>query len=116
MITVRAFIAVAAASLIAASMVHFELLLDGYRHQEAGTSEAVIAAVMLVGLALTWGPPAWRRRAALGALGFGLLGALVGLFTIAIGVGPQTAPDMVYHAALLALLATGLVVALRTTR
>jgi hypothetical protein len=38
---------------------------------------------------------------------------VVGLLTIAVGVGPRTAPDLVFHAAILAVLAWGLVVAAR---
>jgi hypothetical protein len=40
----------------------------------------------------------------------GPLGTLVGAFTIAFGVEPRTVPDLVYHAAILALV-WGLVVA-----
>ena len=46
-------------------------------------------------------------------LAVALLGTLVGLFTIAIGIGPQTVPDVAYHLVLLAALAAGLVVAVR---
>jgi len=47
----------------------------------------------------------------LAAQGFALLGTLVGLFTIIIGVGPRTVPDVVYHIAVLIVLAAGLRVA-----
>jgi len=42
-----------------------------------------------------------------------LLGTLVGLATIAIGVGPRTAPDIAYHVAIAAILVWGLAVARR---
>jgi hypothetical protein len=45
--------------------------------------------------------------------GFALLGTLVGILTIAIGVGPRTAPDVIYHAGIVAVLAYGIVVARR---
>jgi len=42
-----------------------------------------------------------------------LLGTLVGIFTIAIGVGPRTVPDIVYHVTIVIVLVSGLVVAAR---
>ena len=42
-----------------------------------------------------------------------LAGTLVGAFTIAIGVGPRTIPDVIYHAFILIVLAAGLVVMAR---
>jgi hypothetical protein len=45
--------------------------------------------------------------------GFALLGTLAGLFTIAIGVGPRTVPDLVYHATILAVLIWDLIVTAR---
>lgn len=113
MTAVRALIGATAGSLLIASLIHFGLLVEGYRHQQAATAEGVIAIVMLLGLALTWSPSPWSHRAAVGAFGFGFLGTLVGIFTIVIGVGPQTAPDVVYHVILLAALIAGLLVAVR---
>jgi hypothetical protein len=49
----------------------------------------------------------------LAAQGFALLGTLVGAFTIAIGVGPRTVPDIVYHVVLLIVLGWGLTVTVR---
>jgi hypothetical protein len=46
--------------------------------------------------------------------GFALLGTLVGAFTIAIGIGPRTGPDIVYHVGLLIVLGWGLAVTART--
>lgn len=43
------------------------------------------------------------------ALAFAFLGTLVGAFTIAVGIGPQTRADFVLHALLLLGLALGLV-------
>ncbi|MFZ0014129.1 MAG: hypothetical protein WAL25_08440 [Acidimicrobiia bacterium] len=114
--TVRLIIVIAAVSLLVASMIHLEVLTTGHRHQQAGTAEAVIGAVMLVGLGLTWLPG--RRPLSIGllTLWFGLLGTLVGVFTIIIGVGPQTTADIVYHLLLIALLATGVAVARKGRR
>jgi DNA-binding NarL/FixJ family response regulator len=49
-------------------------------------------------------------RTGVGAQAFAILGVLVGLFTIAVGVGPRTAADIGYHLAILAVLVVGLVI------
>jgi hypothetical protein len=111
--TIRAFLLFEAAAFVAAALVHFGLLLEGYDHQKAGRAESVIAVVLVAGFALTWSRPPWARRAAIGAHAFAVLGVLVGLFTIAVGVGPRTAPDIAYHIAILAVLVAGLAIAIR---
>jgi hypothetical protein len=111
--TIRLFLLFEGATFVAASLVHFGKLLEGYRHQQAGTAEAVIAAVLMAGLVLTWSPSPWARRAAIGAHAFAILGVLVGLFTIAVGVGPRTALDIAYHVGILAVLIVGLAIAIR---
>lgn len=88
-------------------------MTDGYQHQKAGTAESVIALVLFVGLAVSWRRPTSTRRAGLAAQAFALLGTLVGIFTIAIGVGPRTAPDIAYHIGIVVVLVTGLVVVMR---
>jgi hypothetical protein len=105
-----------AAAFLAAAAVHFGLLLDGYGHRRAGTAETVIAVVLLAGLALSFATPPGARAAAIGAQAFAALGVLVGLFTIAVGVGPRTVPDVAYHLAILAVLAGGLAAAVRDGR
>lgn len=109
----RLFLLVEAASFGAAALVHFGVLSSGYEHRAAGTAESVIGAVLLLGLVLALARPGWTRVAGLAAQGVALLGTLVGLFTIAVGVGPRTTPDLAYHAAILLVLAWGLVVATR---
>lgn len=69
--------------------------------------------VLLVGWASTWIRPIWTRRLGLAAQGFALLGALVGVFTIVVGVGPRTTPDVAYHIGILALLVWGLILTAR---
>ena len=102
-----------ASTFVAAAVIHFGALLEGYGHREAGTAETVTAAVLLAGQALTWAPSPWPRRAAIGGQAFAILGVLVGLFTTAVGVGPRTAPDIAYHLGILAVLVMGLAIALR---
>jgi hypothetical protein len=69
--------------------------------------------VLLVGATLTWIRPAWTRPVGIAAQGFALFGTLVGVFTIAIGVGPRTAPDVAYHIGIVVVLVWGLVFAAR---
>jgi len=109
----RGFLLLEAGLLGAASLVHSGLLLQGHVHGQARIAETVIAVVLVAawGLSLVW-PRRTRRLASLGQA-FALLGTLVGLFTIAIGIGPRSAPDLVFHFALVALLLAGLYFARR---
>jgi hypothetical protein len=111
--TIRLFLLLEGASFVVAGLVHAGVLVDGYAHRQASIAESTIGVVLLVGFGLTWVWPARTRPLGLVAQGFALLGTLVGLFTIAVGVGPRTAPDLAYHVAILAALGWGLVVAAR---
>jgi hypothetical protein len=102
-----------AAAFIAAALIHAGLLFSGYEHREARIAESVIAVVLLAGLAFTWIRPRWTIAAGLAAQGFALLGTAVGIFMIAIGVGPRTLPDIVYHVAIVIVLVFGLAVIVR---
>jgi hypothetical protein len=113
---IRIFMLFEAATFVVASLIHAGLLVAGYEHHEAHLAEAVIALVLIVTLTLTWIRPAWTRAAGLGGQGFALVGTLVGLFTIAVGVGPRTAPDVAYHVAIVVVLAWGLRLAWRARR
>src|SRR5438034_11691254 len=110
---IRPFVFFEGAAFVAAALTHFGVLMHGYEHQKAGTAESVIGIVLLVGWALTWILPRSTRGIGLAAQGFALLGTLIGIFTIAIGVGPRTVPDIVYHIGILVVLGSGLVVAVR---
>jgi heme A synthase len=93
--------------------IHFGLLIGGYGHRGAGAAESVIAAVLVAGLLLTWTPPPWSRRAAIAAQSIGVLGVLLGLFTVALGIGPRTTFDLALNATLLLTLIAGLAITLR---
>ena len=110
---IRVLLLIEAAAFAAAALVHFGVLIDGYEHDEARIAESVIALVLLAGFALSLLRPAQTREAAIAAQGFALLGTFVGLFTIAIGVGPRTALDVVYHVVIVLVLIWGLRLALR---
>ena len=105
---VRSLLALEAVAFLAAALVHSGVLLRGHEHARAATAETVIGVVLCAGLATSLLAPAASRAAGLSAQGFAFVGTLVGLFTIAVGVGPRTAGDLVFHAAILALLAVGL--------
>jgi hypothetical protein len=109
----RWFLTADALTFVAASLVHAGVLLRGLEHPQARIAESVIAAVLLAGLVGTLVAPASSRAIGLWAQGFALLGTMVGLFTIAIGVGPRTAFDLTLHAGMVALLVAGLVVTAR---
>ena len=106
---VRRFLALEAAAFLGAALVHAGVLLPGYEHWKAATAETVIGAVLGAALLAVVLAPGSSRAIALGAQGFALLGTAVGLFTIAIGVGPRTVPDLAFHGAIVAVLIAGLV-------
>jgi hypothetical protein len=110
----RAFIFFEAASFLVAALIHSGFLIAGYEQSGARIAESVIAAVLLAGLALTWIRPGSLRSAGLAVQGFALLGTLVGVFTIAIGVGPRTIPDVIYHIVIAVVLVLGLRVAMHS--
>jgi hypothetical protein len=111
---IRVFLLLQAAAFAAAASVHFGVVMHGFEHLKAGIAESVIGTVLLIALIVTWLMPAKTRTIGLGAQGFALLGTLVGVFTIIIGVGPRTAPDVVYHVAMICVLVAGLIVARKT--
>jgi hypothetical protein len=111
--TIRRFLLLEGISFAIAGLFHSGALVNGYEHREAAIAESVIAVVLLVGFGLTRVWPAWTRLIGIVSQGFALLGTLVGVFVIAIGVGPRTVPDIVYHVAIVVVLIWGLVVAAR---
>jgi hypothetical protein len=98
---------------VLAALIHRGFLFPAYQHQAASIGESVIALALLTTLLLTLIRPANTRLFGLLGQGFAFLGTLVGVFTIAIGIGPRTAPDVTYHALILAVLAWGLAVTYR---
>jgi hypothetical protein len=96
-----------------ASLTHGGVLMQGFEHRRAAAAEAVIAAVLGVGLLVALARSDFARRMAMGVQLFAILGVLVGLVMIAIGVGPRTTPDLVLHAVMLVTLVTGFLVTLK---
>ena len=56
---IRLFLGLKAAVFIAAALIHFGGVLDGYNDREAGTAESVIAIVLLAGLLTSLLRPDW---------------------------------------------------------
>jgi len=110
---IRLFVLFEGATFVLASLIHRGVLIGGYEHAQAALAESVIAVVLLIGFLLTWIWPVWTRPIGLAVQAFALLGTLVGVSTIAIGVGPRTVPDVAYHLTILVVLAWGLAVAAR---
>ncbi|MGQ0797477.1 MAG: hypothetical protein ACT4OI_06425 [Methanobacteriota archaeon] len=106
---IRIFLIAQAATFLGAAMLHLGLV-EGSMHLRAGIAESVIAPVLLAGLIGTWLRPAASRGMRLAAQGFALAGTIVGVFTVAIGIGPGTVPDLVLHATMVLLLVSGLTI------
>lgn len=110
---IKLFLAFEAVAFLAAAVVHSGALIGGFEHRKACIAESVIGAVLLAGLAASLFRPRATRVIGLCVQAFALLGTLIGLFTIAIGVGPRTVPDLVFHAGIVVALVTGLGVVVR---
>jgi hypothetical protein len=106
--TLQGFLAVEAVAFAVASLIHGGHVIPGYAHRNAHIAETILAIVLFAGLAVTVAAPDHARRAGLLSQGIALLGTLVGLFTIAVGVGPRTVPDVIYHVLIIIVLASGL--------
>lgn len=111
--TVRVILGVEAASFLLAATVHAGVLVRGYEHHEAMLAESVIGAVLLGGLVITWVRPRSMFTVAAGVQVFALSGTLVGIWTMIVGVGPRTVPDVVYHVAIVLVLVSGVRLAWR---
>ncbi|EJT05200.1 hypothetical protein [Rhizobium sp. CCGE 510] len=92
-----------------ASLTHAGFILEGHEHHQAMIAEAVIAATLLLGLISLILNRRWSRTAAFCAQAFALFGTLIGAFTIAVGVGPQTTLDYITHGVMILLLLLGLI-------
>ncbi|WP_248909937.1 hypothetical protein [Halocatena marina] len=111
--TMRALLGVEGISFVLAAIIHAGMLVQGYAHREAMIAESVIGAVLLVGVTITWIRPHVTFSIAVVVQGFALLVSLIGAWTIIVGVGPRTVPDIVYHGIIIVVLIVGLGVAWR---
>lgn len=112
---IQRFMIAEAASFVIAACMHSGVPITGYEHATARIAESVLATILIAALLLTWLHPQRTRTIGIAAQSFALLGTLVGAFTIIVGVGPRTIPDVVYHVWLLALLGWGVWYAMVST-
>jgi hypothetical protein len=77
---------------------------------DAGIAEAVIGAVLAAAAVAVWRVPVRARPVAVGAVGFAILGFLVGL---SITVRGADAFDVTYHAVMLPVLIITLILLIR---
>jgi uncharacterized protein YqgC (DUF456 family) len=110
---IRWIMIVESTAFIVAALTHFGFLFRGYAHQKAAIAETVIAAVLVFGVVASGSRPARTYGVELLTQSFALVGTLVGIFTIIVGVGPRTVPDIIYHAAIVIVLATGIGLTMR---
>ena len=108
MMIIRVMLIVEATAFLTAALTHFGILTDGYKHRQAANAESIIGFVLFLGWICTFVRPTWANKAAISAHCFAVLGTVVGIFTIVVGVGPRTMPDIIYHACILPLLLCGL--------
>jgi hypothetical protein len=101
------------ATFVIASLIHAGVFVSGYEHQKARIAESVIAVALFASAAWAWIWPVSARSAALAGQGFALFATFVGIFTIVVGVGPRSLPDLAYHAEIVAVLIWGLLAAQR---
>jgi hypothetical protein len=109
--------AVVAASLAVMSSLHLSgVLASGsppFRSSDAGIAEAVIGIVLLAGAVAVWRNPDRARSAALFAIGFAVVGFVVG---ISITISGGNAVDITYHATVLPILAVTMTFLIRSRR
>ncbi|HEY1390118.1 MAG TPA: hypothetical protein VGF38_16395 [Ktedonobacterales bacterium] len=112
--TIRAFLLVEAIAFILAGAIHSGIFIAIDTHYQAAIAESIIGFVLLVGFGLSLVWPAQTRLIGLLAQTFAALGTMIGLFTIAVGVGPRSVGDIAFHLAILAVLGCGLAVTARS--
>ena len=113
---IRGFVLFEGIAFIIASLIHFGVLIHGYEHPWAGRAEGIIGIVLLIGYVLVWILPAWTRAVGLAVQALALFGTCVGVYTIAIGIGPRTIPDVTFHVAVVIALISGLIVTFRADK
>jgi MFS family permease len=106
-----------AATLAAAAFLHLHGNIQGrsrsFDPDMAGIAEAVIGVVLVVGAVAAWRAPDRGRRLAIGAVGFAIVGFVVGLSFTARG---GRLGDVLYHVIMLPILVLTLVLLVRVPR
>jgi peptidoglycan/LPS O-acetylase OafA/YrhL len=114
-IGVAVLMLVEAASLGVASGLHLLGLVHGrsssFNPDAAGIAEAIIGSILALAAVLMLRSPARYRRIGVAATAFALIGFLVGIGETTTG---GHAPDITFHAVVIPLLVTGLMLLIRS--
>jgi hypothetical protein len=113
MTALRTFLLLEVILFAAASLLHRGLFVSGYEHLKAAVAESVLGLVLASGFAVVVYRPYAARVAALWAQCVALFGVIVGIFTIAIGIGPRTRLDYGIHGLMVVVLLMGISAARR---
>jgi hypothetical protein len=105
--TVRAVLLIESLSFLVAGAIHSGTFVVIDTHYQAAIAEGLIGSVLLIGFGLSWVWPVQTRLIGLLTQIFAACGTLVGLTTIAVGIGPRNVGDIAFHLAILAVLACG---------
>jgi len=111
---IRLFLSVEIIVFLAAALMHFGIIVKGHEHDKARIAETIIAVILFIGLLISYIFPERTRKSAIIVQGLALFGTFIGLFTIVVGIGPQSTPDYVFHTIMIFLLIAGLVVTKRS--
>ena|SRR6266545_978486 len=101
-----------AVSLLGAAALHAGIVIRG-PFDQAAIYESSIGVLLAIGLGVTYLGLSAARVAGMATQAVALAGASLGLYLALRGIAPNTPLDIVYHVALIGLLAIGLVVAWR---
>ncbi len=113
---VRLFLLVEAVSFALAALPHYGILGGVYESQPTAIIvHSSIAGELFLGFALTWFRRARTRAIALTVQGVAVFAALVGVLTIAMGIGPQTV-QIGFHSGTVVVLAVAIAISWRASR
>jgi hypothetical protein len=110
--TLRALLIVDVVLLVLVAAIHAGFLLGG-SFQRAAMYEAAVAAVLVLGLGLTFGSPGVARVGAFATQLVALFGVGMGIYMALNGMAPNSVFDLGYLALAAVLLVVGLIGALR---
>ena len=100
-----------------AALPHYGILGGVYESQPTAIIvHSSIAGELFLGFALTWFRRARTRAIALTVQGVAVFAALLGVVTTAMGIGPQTVPEIGFHGGILVVLAVAIAISWRASR
>lgn len=105
---IRLFLIFEGAVFFTAAIFHSGLLSSAYQNLPSAIVEVLLTAAMAGAFGISLTRPRQTRLASISVHVGALLLTLVGIIIIAMGIGPRTAPDVIYHMIMLLVLARGL--------